>query len=490
MPLVCGVDSSTQSTKVEIRDADDGRLVASGKAPHPTTTPPRSEQDPQAWRQALQAGLALCGRHEIAAIAVAGQQHGLVVLDEEGRVLRPAKLWNDTESAEDAAHLVERIGADAWATRCGSVPVAAFTISKLAWLKRCEPDVFARVHHVLLPHDWLTYRLTGEFTTDRGDASGTGYWSATDADWCLDLLSLVDDSRDWDRLLPSVREPDQPAGTLTRAAAEQLGLSAGVLVAPGTGDNMAAALGLGVEPTELVISIGTSGTAYTISDRSTADASGAVAGFADATGRFLPLVCTLNGTKVTDAFARLLGVAPEAFDALALNDTNAAEGLVLLPYLDGERTPNRPEARGILAGFGSDVTRESIARAVVEGVACGLLDAVDALVSEGVAIGKGPVRLIGGGARSRAFRRCLPDLLGTSVATVPDVEHVARGACVQAAAILRGVNPGVVAAEWRPAELTLVEPDLSVDAKGIRTKYGAIRDASGRAYRAPTSTAS
>lgn len=476
MALVLGIDSSTQSTKVEVRDADDGRLVASGRAPHPATTPPRSEQDPEAWWQALQTALAQCGRPRVAAIAVAGQQHGLVVLGEDGRVLRPAKLWNDTESAEDAARLVERVGAESWARQCGSMPVAAFTISKLAWLKRHEPDVFSRVRRILLPHDWLTYRLTGNFTTDRGDASGTGYFSPEGSTWRADLLSLVDETVEWMDKLPTVLRPDEPAGTLSATASEQLQLPAGIAVAPGTGDNMAAALGLGVDRAELVISIGTSGTAYTISDSQTADASGAVAGFADATGRFLPLVCTLNGTKVTDAFARVLGVSREAFDALALA-TSGAGGLVLLPYLDGERTPNRPHARGVVAGIGSDVTRESVARAAIEGVSCGLLDGVDALVEAGVAVDRTRARLIGGGARSPAFQRIFASLLGAPVAVMPDVEHVARGACVQAAAVLRRVNPRVVAKEWRPSDALLVEPELTDEVKETRARFAAVRDA-------------
>ena len=295
MPLVAGVDSSTSACKVAVYDADTGALVSSGRGAHPGTTPPRSEQAPSAWWSAFRAAWSAAGAdgtHRPAAVSIAGQQHGLVVLDADLEVLRPAKLWNDTESALDASALVARIGAEAWAMGCGSVPVASFTISKLAWLRRCQPDVFARVAQLLLPHDWLTFRLTGRLSTDRGDASGTGWWSPRQEGYRTDLLDLVDDSVDWTPLLPEVLGPADVAGDWD-----------GILVGPGTGDNMAAALGAGLRPGDLALSLGTSGVATCVSERPTADPTGTVAGFADATGRYLPLVCTLNATKVTDAVA-------------------------------------------------------------------------------------------------------------------------------------------------------------------------------------------
>ena len=274
-------------------------------------SPPRSEQDPHEWEAAFAAACAQAhvSRHRPSAVSVAGQQHGLVVLDAEGEVLRPAKLWNDTESAADAGWLLGQLdgGAAAWAAACGSVPVASFTITKLSWLHRKEPEVFERAAAVMLPHDWLTYRLSGERVTDRGDASGTGYWSPAEERYRFDLLEIVDADKDWSAALPRVASPT-----------EAIGYWEGAVVGPGTGDNMAAALGLGLRSGDVAISIGTSGTVFAVSDRPTADASGAVAGFADAGGRFLPLVCTLNATKVTDAVARLLGVDHAEFDALAL----------------------------------------------------------------------------------------------------------------------------------------------------------------------------
>src|SRR5580704_10156786 len=212
VPLVLGVDSSTQSTKVELRDADDGRLVATGRAPHPPTMPPRSEQDPEAWWTALRAAVGSLPRVDIAAIAVGAQQMGHVTLDAAGHAVRPAKLWNDTESADQSRRLVEKLGAAAWARACGSVPVASFTITKLAWLKEREPASWARVARALVPHDWLTWRLTGRFATDRGDASGTGWWSPAEGRYREDLLALVDETQDWRATLPEVLGPLENAG--------------------------------------------------------------------------------------------------------------------------------------------------------------------------------------------------------------------------------------------------------------------------------------
>ncbi|MFV2040095.1 MAG: xylulokinase, partial [Acidimicrobiales bacterium] len=368
--LVCGVDSSTQSTKVELRDIGSGELVAAGAAPHPTTSPPRSEQHPADWWQALEAALGQVGPwlEDVGAISVAGQQHGLVVLDHQGQVLRPAKLWNDTESASAAASLVAQLGAEAWAQRCGSVPVAAFTITKLAWLAHAEPETFAAVRKVMLPHDWLTFTLSGRHVTDRGDGSGSGWWSPATGAVDIGLLELVDAERDWSGVVPEVLDPFVAVGPITAEAAARTGLPVDCLVAAGTGDNMGAALGLGLRPGDVVVSLGTSGTVYAVSAHPTADPRGFVAGFADASGAFLPLVCTLNATGVTDVFQRLLGMERDEFTAAALDSPAGANGLVLVPYMDGERTPNMPAASATLSGIRRDVTRADIARASHEGV--------------------------------------------------------------------------------------------------------------------------
>lgn len=462
--LVAGVDSSTQSTKVEVRNLDTGEVVGRASVPHPGTTPPRSEQDPQAWWSAFETAWAAVGAPQVDAISVAGQQHGMVVLDEDRQVIRPAKLWNDTETAADAGWLIKQLpgGAADWAVAVGSVPVAAFTVTKLSWMHRSEPDNWAKLAHVVLPHDWMTFRLCGDLVTDRGDASGTGYWSPSTGQYRWDVLSIVDNELDWSAVVPRV------AG-----AVEVVGEWNGAKVACGTGDNMAAALGLGLQPGDGVLSLGTSGTAYAVCDHPTADSSGEVAGFADATGRYLPLACTLNATKVTAAMARLLGVDHTEFDRLALDAPSGAGGLTVLPYFDGERTPNLPKSTGLVAGLRSDVSRQQIARAAVEGVVCGLLDALDALRAQTALTS---VRLVGGGSRSAAFRSVVAELCDIPVLRSDADEAVATGACVQAAAIALGVGHAEVTEQWGLGVGTPL-PDPGGDVAGVRARYAEVRAA-------------
>jgi xylulokinase len=466
MRVVAGVDSSTQSTKVELRRLDDGAVVARASAPHAVTTPPRSEQDPSTWwaafEQAYAAAADAAGGFELAGISVAGQQHGMVTLDADGQVLRPAKLWNDTESADDAARLVADVGGPGvWASAVGSVPVAAFTITKLAWFRRHDPASWSRLARVLLPHDWLTLQLTGQFVTDRGDASGTGYWSPSAETYRYDLLHEIDSTLDWPAMVPRVASPTEAVGEWR-----------GAPVACGTGDNMAAALGLGLQSGVAAVSIGTSGTAYTVAERSTADPTGAVAGFADASGRFLPLVCTLNATKVIDSMARLLGVDHEQFDTLAASLAPGSAGPVLLPYFDGERTPNMPGASGWITGLRTDVTREQVARATIDGVVCSLLDALDELRRHA------PVRritLTGGGARSAALRTAFAALGDVPVGVVDAAEAVATGACVQAAAVASDETHATVIERWGLGAAAPVE-SASGD-RSLRTRYAQLRQA-------------
>ena len=468
MPFVAGVDSSTQSTKVEIRDLDTGEVITSASAPHPTVTPPCSEQDSQSWwsafEQAWQASLAdLPNGSRVEAISVAGQQHGMVALDAADDPVHPAKLWNDTESAPDSGWLIDQLGnAAAWADAIGSVPVAAFTVTKLSWLHRSHPDAWERMARVLLPHDYLTHRLTGHYTTDRGDASGTGYWSPSTGEYRWDILDVIDRGRDWSGVVPTVLGPLDVAGHWNDLA-----------VAVGTGDNMAAALGLGLAPGDAVLSVGTSGTAFTVAESPTADPSGAVAGFADATGRFLPLVCTSNAAKVLDAVGRLLGVDHAEFDRLALAAVGDVDVPVLLPYFDGERTPNRPDATGLIGGLRSDVTREQFALAAVRGVACGLLDALDAL--RDCAEVSGRVVLTGGGARSVALRAVLAGLLEQPLVLAGIDQAVAAGAAVQAAAVAGGDDHAAVQARWGfGGGSGTIEPIESGD---VRERYAQLRDA-------------
>lgn len=477
--LVAGVDCSTQATKVLVVDADTGDVVGAGRAPHVVTgTEGARETDPHVWWDALRGALAGTGACEqVRALSVAGQQHGLVALDHQGQPLRPAILWNDVRSATDAADLVEALGgADAWAKETGVVPVASFTIAKWAWLRRTDPVTARNVAAVRLPHDYLTQRLTGRGVTDRGDASGTGWWSPDTGTYTERTLSLpaVDLAPE---LLPEVIGPDEPAGDVPAATAADLGLPPGALVGPGTGDNMAAALGLGLPAGTPAVSLGTSGTAYTVSAGRTVDPSGVVAGFADATGRFLPLACTLNCTLAIDRVADWLQLDRE--------DAAASTSCVVLPYLDGERTPNLPEAAGTIAGLRHDTTRQQLLRAAYEGAVEALLTALDDISDTGGHVDpSAPILLIGGGARGRAWQSVVAELSGRPVQVPEATELAAYGAAVQAAAVLRSEPPLDVARRWGGSTGQLVEPvtDRTDRLQEIRDVRQAVGDLHARGW--------
>jgi xylulokinase len=451
--LVAGVDSSTQSTKVLLCQAEDGAVVAEATAPHPDGT----ECDPRYWWDALEvAGRGLLERAD--AVGVAAQQHGMIVLDEAGEVIRPAMLWNDVKSAPQARELVAEFGGAAeWAARTGSVPTMSFTVTKLRWLAEREPAHARRTRRVLLPHDWLTWRLGGAAagpTTDRGDASGTGYFSPADGAW---LPDYAERALGQPVSLPRVAAPAEVVGQTAR----------GAVLSAGTGDNMGAALGLGLAPGDVVVSIGTSGTAYAVTAKPAADASGAVAGFADATGRFLPLVATVNAARVLTVTARMLGVTASGLSDLALTAAPGAGGLTLLPYLDGERTPNRPSANGVLRGLtSSNTTPENLARAAVEAVLCSLADAIGNLSACGITPRR--VVLIGGAAKSPAIRAIAPGVFGMPVAVPEPAEYVALGAARQAAWALSGTFP-----DW-PARPTVTYEAAPLPQ--VRERYAALRD--------------
>lgn len=427
MPLVLGVDSSTQSCKVVVVDTSTGAVVRSGRASHPDGT----SVDPESWWRALDAAIADAGSlDDIAAWSIGGQQHGLVALDETGAVIRDALLWNDTRSAGAAQDLIDEFGAEELATRTGVVPVASFTITKLRWLRDHEPEHAARVAAVALPHDWLTWRLRGfgpenpaldELVTDRSDASGTGYWNPATGAYDRELLVAA---LGHDAILPRVLAHDD---AVTDAGGRRVGA--------GAGDNAAAALGLGAVPGDVVVSIGTSGTVCAVSTTAIAEPSGTVAGFADASGNFLPLVATLNAARVVDVTAALLGVTHSEFSDLALRAASGSGGLTLLPYFEGERTPNLPDATASLTGMTlASTTRENLARAAIEGMLRGLGAGLDALRDLGIPLER--ALLIGGGAQSEAVRRIAPEILGLAVEVPEPGEYVALGAARQAAQLV------------------------------------------------------
>lgn len=443
MTLVAGIDSSTQSCKVAIRDLDTGEVVRSGRASHPEGT----EVDPQAWRKALRVALGDAGSlDDVDALAIGGQQHGMVVLDREGRVIRDALLWNDTRSAQAAADLIAEHGAEQLVDRTGLVPVASFTSTKLRWLRDHEPANAERVAAVALPHDWLTWRLRGygpadesplgpdldALATDRSDASGTGYWNPVTGEYDRELLISA---LGHDAILPRVHGPADAVATEIHGYTSRT-----LVVGPGAGDNAASALGVGAGQGDVVVSIGTSGTVFAVTDTPVRDTSGTVAGFADASGLYLPLVATLNAARVLDSMARVLGVDHQELGDLALRAEPGSGGVVLVPYFEGERTPNLPDATASLTGLTlASTTRENLARAAIEGMLSGLADGLEAITRHGVT----PTRalLVGGAAQNPAVAAIAAQVLGVPVEVPEPAEYVALGAAVQAAWTLTGQRP-------------------------------------------------
>ncbi|MDJ0350093.1 FGGY family carbohydrate kinase [Cryobacterium sp. PH29-G1] len=481
MTLVAGVDSSTQSCKVVIRDADTGALVRSGRASHPDGT----EVDPAAWWDALQQAVADAGGlDDVAAISIAAQQHGMVVLDLDGGIIRPALLWNDTRSAPAAHDLLAEVGAEDYAARTGVVPVASFTASKLRWLRDAEPANAARVAAVALPHDWLSWRLRGfgpadtsadgpadtnplgpvltALTTDPSDASGTAYWSPSTGEYDLDLFELA---LGHGAILPRVLGADEQAGVASqRGGTDAVWLPAGIVVAAGAGDNAGAALGLGASAGDVIVSIGTSGTVFAVTNQPTTDTSGSVAGFASASADFLPLVATLNAARVLDSIAALLGVDYDELGRLALEAQPGAQGLVLQPYFAGERTPNLPEATASVFGMTlASTTRPNLARAAIEGMLCGLADGLDAVQSLHVSVTR--ILLIGGAAQNPAVRAIAAQVFAAPIVVPTPGEYVADGGAVQAAWALTGTRP-----TWAAAIAAEPNPDFQ---PVIRTQYAA-----------------
>jgi xylulokinase len=460
MSIVVGVDSSTQSCKVLAVDAETGDVMTSGAAAHPDLT----AVDPSVWTSALREAWHSAGADRlggsVSAAGIAAQQHGMVALDSSGTPVHDALLWNDTRSAPDAARLRDELGPEEWVDAVNLVPVASFTISKLAWLAQNEPDAASRVDQVVLPHDWLNGAMGGEFITDRSDASGTGYFSPVTNSYRTDLLE-----RFFGRVprLPRVVASNEQAGTVQNG----WGIDGAVLAA-GAGDNAAAALGLGLRPGEVVVSIGTSGTVFTTTPSAMPDHTGAIAGFADAAGGHLPLLAMLNSARVMAATATMLGVDLATLDSLAQAAGSDAGGLTFLPYLDGERSPNLPHATGSLAGLTrSNMSPENLARASVLGVLNSLAEGIDVLRQSGGAPDK--VLLIGGGSKSQALRQAAATIFNLPVEIPTTREYVALGAAKQAAWAATGELP-----DWKRSIEAAYEPEGDWGF-GVRERYAEVR---------------
>ncbi|MGW1224620.1 FGGY family carbohydrate kinase [Streptomyces sp. NPDC001478] len=470
MGIVAGLDSSSAFTHIVVCDTDTGAVLREGYAAHPAD-PKATEVDPQAWLLSL--GEAATGGllEGVQAIGVCAQQHGLVPLDHQGNLVRPALLGNDKRAQVAAADLVDGLGGrQAWAEAVGAVPQAAQPVAKLRWLARTEPELAQRVAAVLQPHDWLVWQLLGRparRTTDRGAASGTGYWSAREAAYRPDLVELALGRQ---AALPEVLGPAEAAGTTPE----------GLLISAGTGETMAAAFGLGVGVGDAVVSLGASGSVMAVHHEALADPSGVITSFADATGMHLPVVHTTNAVRALRGTAEMLGLAGlDELSELALKSTPGSSGLVLLPYLEGERTPNLPHTAGTLCGLRRESMKpEHLARAAFEGMLCSLADALGVLRDRGVEVRR--VFLLGAAAELPAVQALAPSLLGTQIVVPQPAQYAALGAARQAAWAL-GVSQGSLDARtppvWQEAAAQVLEPgdELPVG-QAVRQQYVATRD--------------
>ncbi|GGG62373.1 xylulokinase [Kocuria dechangensis] len=461
--VLVGVDSSTQSCKVLVVEAATGTILSTGVAPHPDAT----AVDPHVWVEALRRAWADAGvaeRTDVLGVGVSAQQHGMVAVDRDGVPVHDALLWNDVRSADQAARMVQDLGVEGWMEAVNVLPVSSITLTKLAWLREHRPDAAARVHRVMLPHDWLVLHLSGAFATDRSDASGTGYFSAVTGAYRPELLERYFGAVPE---LPPVLGPGEAAGTLLPEWGGGRGRP--VPVSAGAGDNAGAGLGLELEPGDVVVSVGTSGTVFSRSAAPVVDPSGVTAGFADATGDHLPLLCTLNAARVMTSTAQLLSVDLDRFTELARSGPSDAHGLTMLPYFDGERTPNFPDATGQLHGLTrASFTPENLARAAVLAVANSLADCLDVLRGIGAPVER--ILLIGGGAKSEALRSVLPDTFGMPVEVPRAQEYVALGAARQAAWAATGRPP-----RWGRRIESVLEPTGDPGAGEYRARYGRLR---------------
>lgn len=474
MSIHLGIDSGTQSTKALALDLDRGRVVATARAPHaliPGLPPGHFEQHPRDWAAALDAVLAELAaslgpaRRRVRSIGVSGQQHGFVPLDAKGRVIRPAKLWCDTSTTAECALLTQRLGGQKAVLRATGLPfLPGYTAPKILWLKRREPAHYRRLRHVLLPHDFLNFHLTGTYFMEPGDASGTALLDIRRRRWSPAALAAID--QNLEQFLPPLSPSHAPAGTLLPAHARRLGLPADVIVSAGGGDNMMAAIGTGtVAPGVLTASLGTSGTLFARSDRPLVDPRGDIAAFCSSDGAWLPLLCTMNMTSVTESFRSLLHLDVRAFDLAASSAPPGSGGLLLLPYLAGERTPNLPLASGVLHGLTpSSLNPSLLARAALEGVSLNLNHGLRRLLALGLLPGE--IRLTGGGAQSPFWRQLLADILNLPVVAMLAAEGAALGAALQSAwcrAQLDGSNhaslPSLASRCVQPDPLSRSEPN-------------------------------
>jgi xylulokinase len=436
--MFLGIDCGTQGTKALLLD-EAGNTQGRGYAPHALTERETGarEQDPAWWvaalRTAVHQALQQNPSANVEAIGVSGQQHGLVVLDENLAVIRPAKLWNDTETAPQNQQIIDLLGGkQAYFDKLGIVPLTGYTVSKLLWLKENEPANFARIRHILLPHEYLNFWLTGKLAAEFGDASGTAFFNVRTRQWDRSVLDAIDGGTgQLFASLPPLLSVDEPVGTLRPEVAADLGLPPTCLVSSGGGDNMMGAIGTGnVREGVVTLSLGTSSTVYSFHNQPVLDPTGNVAPFCSSTGGWLPLVCTMNATNVVTQTLTTLGRTVQDIEPALHTTTPGAGGLTFLPFLNGERTPDLPNARGTLTGISANnFTPENLIRAAIEGVSFGILNGLD-LIQSGAPVQR--ILLIGGGSRSAAWRQLLADASGAEVEVPVEEEAGCLGAAIQA----------------------------------------------------------
>ena len=476
MPLVLGVRSSLHRTIAQVHDAETGALVASGVDEHPL--PAADEHDPSVWWHGLVTAIARCGVRDIAAMAVAGELGGLLVLDSAGNPTAPALTWVSTVATADAAELARRVGPARWAKLTGSIPDASSTVAQLAWLRRTRPGAYTRAASILTPHDHLVHRLTGRLVTERGQASSTGCWSPTEGSWVLPALTAAggrSTAAEWAERLPEILPPGERADWLGAMTFELLDLRGRPLVAPGTGIPMAQALALALQPGRVATTVRT-GTVVTACDtRPIADAGGRVRSLGATDGHHLPLLRVAAGLGTFAATCGLPATLGE------VGDDAAASALESPPGANGVRATARPGAppRAALAGLESDTSKADIACAALEAIACEVLDGRDEIADAGARIDAAPIVLSGAGPIHAALAQVLADCAATPVEVRRvDDDPAARGAAVHAAAVLTEVPIDTVATAWQH-EPELVEPthDDADLAHAVRSQNRAFRNA-------------
>ena len=444
MTTVLGIDIGTQSVKAVFYDFEARRIASVGSAPldlHQTDDGV-AEQRAEWWLEALRkatASVERSVRERVVAIGVSGQQHGFVPIDRSGEVLTPVKLWCDTSTSAECDRIMEAFGGrEACIEEVGNPILPGYTASKVRWFRDAHPDLYARMDTILLPHDYLNFHLTGKRRMEAGDASGTGFLDIRTRSWSEKMLRAIDPDRDLRECLPEVRSDNGPVGTLSADAAREIGLIAGIPVAIGGGDNMMGAIGTGnVTPGVVTISLGTSGTVYAYSDRPVIDQEGDVAAFCSSTGGWLPLLCTMNCTVGTELVRQMLGIDIASLEGELAAARRGAGGVITVPFFNGERTPNLPQAKASITGLDARNARpENLLRSVVEGATFALRHGLERLIALGIDAEE--VVLTGGGARSGAWRQIVADVCDAPVTVLKNEEGAAFGAALQALAMLEG----------------------------------------------------